>query len=632
LDRIQDPSDIRSMALKDLKVLAKEIRQKILATVSRTGGHLASNLGVVELTLALHYVFDTPNDIIIWDVGHQCYTHKLLTGRKDAFSTLRQYGGLCGFPKREESVYDAFDVGHSSTSISVALGMAEALSKNGSENKAIAVIGDGSLTAGLAFEALNQAGAVDRDLIVVLNDNEMSISPNVGALSSYLNRILTGQLFSRMRDDMKSFLNTLPGVGGSMSKIAKKWEEFVKGLLTPGLLFEELGFRYVGPLDGHRLRGLIETFKNVRKLKGPFLLHVITKKGRGYPPAESAPTRFHGIGPFDLETGEIPAKSGPPTYTSVFGKTLVQLAERDERVVAVTAAMPQGTGLETFSKIFPDRFYDVGIAEQHGVTFAAGLAAQGLKPVVAIYSTFLQRAYDQILHDVCLQDLPVVFAMDRGGIVGEDGATHQGLFDLSYMRHMPNMILMAPKDEKELQQMLSTALQCGHPSALRYPKGSGHGVQLMEGSIETIEVGCWEVLREGDELLILAVGSTVYPALEAADVLANQGIDATVVNGRFIKPLDEELLIPLVRRIPKLVTVEENVLAGGLGSAVVELIHDRLGAVKDLGILRLGIPDAFVEHGSIHELRTRYGLDSSGIVQNVLLWMQRPALWLAQRS
>jgi 1-deoxy-D-xylulose-5-phosphate synthase len=632
LDRIQDPSDIRSMALKDLKVLAKEIRQKILATVSRTGGHLASNLGVVELTLALHYVFDTPNDIIIWDVGHQCYTHKLLTGRKDAFSTLRQYGGLCGFPKREESVYDAFDVGHSSTSISVALGMAEALSKNGSENKAIAVIGDGSLTAGLAFEALNQAGAVDRDLIVVLNDNEMSISPNVGALSSYLNRILTGQLFSRMRDDMKSFLNTLPGVGGSMSKIAKKWEEFVKGLLTPGLLFEELGFRYVGPLDGHRLRGLIETFKNVRKLKGPFLLHVITKKGRGYPPAESAPTRFHGIGPFDLETGEIPAKSGPPTYTSVFGKTLVQLAERDERVVAVTAAMPQGTGLETFSKIFPDRFYDVGIAEQHGVTFAAGLAAQGLKPVVAIYSTFLQRAYDQILHDVCLQDLPVVFAMDRGGIVGEDGATHQGLFDLSYMRHMPNMILMAPKDEKELQQMLSTALQCGHPSALRYPKGSGHGVQLMEGSIETIEVGCWEVLREGDELLILAVGSTVYPALEAADVLANQGIDATVVNGRFIKPLDEELLIPLVRRIPKLVTVEENVLAGGFGSAVVELIHDRLGAVKDLGILRLGIPDAFVEHGSIHELRTRYGLDSSGIVQNVLLWMQRPALWLAQRS
>jgi 1-deoxy-D-xylulose-5-phosphate synthase len=632
LDSIKDPSDIRSMTVKELKVLAGEIREEIVATVSKTGGHLASNLGVVEVTLGLHYVFDTPNDLVIWDVGHQCYTHKLLTGRREAFPTLRQYGGLSGFPKRKESVYDVFDVGHSSTSISAALGMAEALSRYGKRDKVIAVIGDGSLTAGLAFEALNQGGTMDRDIIVVLNDNEMSISPNVGALSSYLNRIMTGQFFTRIREEMKSFLGTLPGVGGSVTKIAKKWEEFIKSLLTPGILFEELGFKYIGPLDGHRLGALIETFKNVRKLNGPILVHVVTKKGRGYKPAELEPTRLHGTGSFDPVTGVSPSTEAPPSYTSVFGKTLLQLADQDERVVAVTAAMPQGTGLEGFSKIFPKRFYDVGIAEPHGVTFAAGLAARGLKPVVAIYSTFLQRAYDQILHDVCLQDLPVVFALDRAGLVGEDGPTHHGLFDLSYLRHMPNMIIMAPRDERELQQMLVTAIECDHPCALRYPRGEGVGVRLFDHDIPPLELGRGEILRKGNGLLIVAVGSTVQAAMEAADILTNQGIETAVLNARFIKPLDEDLILSMIRRAPRVITVEENVLAGGFGSAVIELVHNGLGSAKDADILRLGIPDIFVEHGSVEELRAHYGLDASGIVRNALEWMDTPALWPVKRK
>lgn len=622
LDRIEDPSDLRSMEISELNALAEEIRQEIVATVSKTGGHLASNLGVVELTLALHYVFQTPRDLIVWDVGHQCYAHKLLTGRRDAFHTLRQFEGISGFPRRRESLYDTFDVGHSSTSISAALGMAEALSHKEQCGKVIAVIGDGSLTAGMAFEAMNHAGTMDRDLIVVLNDNEMSISRNVGALSSYLNRILTGQLYSRFRDEMKSFLRTLPGVGESVSRLAKKSEEFAKGLLTPGILFEELGFKYVGPLDGHRLGVLMETLKNVRQLQGPILLHVITKKGRGFTPAEEGPVRFHGVGSFDPETGESLPKAGPSSYTSVFGKTLVRLAREDERVVGITAAMPQGTGLDAFAEAFPERFYDVGIAEQHGVAFAAGLAVRGMKPVVAIYSTFLQRAYDQVLHDVCLQDLPVVFAMDRGGIVGEDGPTHHGLFDLSYLRNLPNMILMAPKDERELQRMLATALQCVHPCAMRYPRGQGVGVELFDGEIPLLDIGRCEILREGADLLILAVGSMVHPAVAAAEALGDNGVDALVVNARFVKPLDEERILPLIMRTRRVLTIEENVLAGGFGCAVLELIHDKLGTVSDICVQRMGIADVFVEHGPQKTLRARYCLDVEGIVQRVLNWME----------
>ncbi len=614
------------MEIADLKTLAAEIRRELVAIVAKNGGHLASNLGVVELTLALHYVFDTPKDLLVWDVGHQCYTHKLLTGRKETFGSLRQMGGLSGFPKRQESEYDTFDVGHSSTSISAALGMAEALSRKGEDGKVVAIIGDGSLTAGMALEALNHAGSLDRDLIVVLNDNEMSISSNVGALSSYLNRILTGQLFTRLRDDVKSFLKTLPGVGGSVSRLVKRWEEYAKGMITPGLLFEELGFNYVGPLDGHRMRLLVETLRNVKQLKGPILVHVFTKKGKGYPPAEEDPTRFHGLGPFDPDTGKPLSRDRYPSYTAVFGKTMLDLAWEDERIVAVTAAMPQGTGLEAFSKTFPERFYDVGIAEQHGVTLAAGLASRGLKPVVAVYSTFLQRAYDQVLHDVCLQDLPVTFAMDRSGIVGEDGPTHHGLFDLSYLRHIPNMILMAPKDEAELQRMLVTALDCGHPCAMRYPRGQGVGVSLYDGNIPPLEVGQSELLREGDALIILAVGSAVHPAQEAADILARHGIEAAVVNARFIKPLDEAALLPLIRRVPRVLTVEENALAGGFGSAVLELVNDRRSLLGDVEVRRLGVPDMFVEHGTQDELRARLGIDARGIVQSVFAWLERPAL------
>ncbi|MGQ9859657.1 MAG: 1-deoxy-D-xylulose-5-phosphate synthase [Thermodesulfobacteriota bacterium] len=632
LSRVNDPLDIRAMDISQLKILAQELREEIIATVARNGGHLASSLGVVELTIALHYVFDTPRDLLVWDVGHQTYAHKLLTGRREVFHTLRRSGGISGFPKREESPYDTFDVGHSSTSISAALGMAEALSRQGKKQKVVAVIGDGSLTAGMAFEALNHLGTLDRDLIVVLNDNEMSISPNVGALSSYLNKILTGQLFTRFRDDMKGFIRTLPGVGEPVSRIVKKWEEYAKGMITPGLLFEELGLKYVGPLDGHRLRLLIETLRNVRQLTGPILVHVVTKKGKGYAPAEQEPTRFHGIGPFDPETGKALPANAKPTYTSVFGRTLLRLAAEDRRIVAITAAMPQGTGLEAFAKEYPDRFYDVGIAEQHAVTMAAGFAAQGMRPVVAIYSTFLQRAYDQVVHDVCLQGLPVVFALDRGGIVGEDGPTHHGLFDLSYLRHIPNMVVMAPKDEAELQQMLATALTLQGPCAVRYPRGEGVGVRLWDGEIPLLENGRCEVLTDGEDLMILAVGACVYPALEASKLLEERGVHATVVNARFVKPLDRDRLLPLMLRIGRVITVEENVLAGGFGSAVLEMLQDSTREVPEVKVLRIGIGDQFVEHGSPAELRARYGLDAQSIAQRALESLEQPLMVTLQRS
>ena len=613
LDQIEFPIDVKKLDLEELGKLCREIREEIISTVSRNGGHLASNLGVVELTVALHHVFELPHDKVIWDVGHQSYAHKILTGRRDRFHTLRQYEGISGFPKRDESPYDAFDSGHSGTSISSALGMAEARRQRGEEGKVIAVIGDGSMTAGVAFEGLNQTGHVDQDLIVILNDNEMSISPNVGALSSYLNRLMTGQFVNRFREDIKAFLETLPGIGKSVLRFAKQAEESLKGLLIPGLLFEELGLKYIGPIDGHRLDYLIETFQNIKKLRGPILVHVITKKGKGYPPAEMNPARFHSVPPFVVETGE-PRKDqikNPPTYTEVFGDTLCQLAKENRRLIAITAAMQSGTGLEQFSKEFPDRFYDIGIAEQHAVTFAAGLALEGMKPVVAIYSTFLQRAYDQILQDVCLQNLPVVFALDRGGIVGEDGPTHHGLFDFSYLRHIPNLVIMVPKDEDEFQHMIKTAVECPLPVAFRYPRGKGEGVKRSD-ILKSIDIGKGEVLRKGDDVLILAIGSTVYPSLRAAERLVQVGINPAVINSRFLKPLDGDLLCDWAKRIGKVLTVEENVLLGGFGSAVLELFQER--GLFSIRVKRLGIPDLFVEHGPQPLLRAKYGIDENGIL------------------
>jgi 1-deoxy-D-xylulose-5-phosphate synthase len=612
LDQAQFPFDVKKLDLEELEKLCGEIREEIISTVSKNGGHLASNLGVVELTVALHYVFDLPKDKVIWDVGHQSYAHKILTGRRNDFHTLRQYGGVSGFPKRDESPYDAFDSGHSGTSISSALGMAEARRQRGEEGKVIAVIGDGSMTAGLAFEGLNQTGHIDQDLIVVLNDNEMSISPNVGALSSYLNRLMTGQFVNRFRDDMKAFLETLPGIGKSVLRFAKQAEESLKGLLMPGLLFEELGLKYTGPIDGHRLDYLIETFQNIKKMRGPILVHVLTKKGKGYQPAEMNPARFHSVPPFIVETGEPrqDQTKNPPTFTEVFGETLCQLAKEDRRLIAITAAMQSGTGLERFSKEFPDRFYDIGIAEQHAVTFAAGLALEGMKPVVAIYSTFLQRAYDQILQDVCLQNLPVIFALDRGGIVGEDGPTHHGLFDFSYLRHIPNLIIMVPKDEEEFQHMIKTAVECFRSVAFRYPRGKGEGVR-RSAIFKPIDIGKGEVLRRGEDVIILSIGSTVYPSLRAAEKLEEVGIRAAVVNSRFLKPLDGDLICDWAKRIGNVLTVEENVLLGGFGSAVLELLQER--GLFSAHVKRLGIPDLFVEHGPQTLLRAKYGIDENGI-------------------
>lgn len=615
LDKVNSPDDIKLLNLDELTQLAAEIRDEIISVVSKNGGHLASSLGVVELAIALHYVFDTPDDKLVWDVGHQAYAHKILTGRKDSFHTLRQEGGISGFPKRDESPYDTFDVGHSGTSISAALGMAEARCLKDEEYRVVAIIGDGSMAAGLAFEGLNQSGHREKDIIVILNDNEMSISPNVGALSSYLNRIMTGQLFTRFRNEIKNFLKTIPGIGESVLKRAKQAEETFKGLIMPGILFEELGFQYVGPIQGHRLDHLIENIKNVKNLKGPVLIHVITTKGKGYLPAEEDPIHFHGIGSFDIETGKpLIEEVSLPSYTDIFADTMVMLGRINKRIVGITAGMCHGTGLYKFSEEFPERFYDVGIAEQHGITFAAGIVTGGFTPVVAIYSTFLQRAYDQIIHDVCMQKLPVVFAVDRGGIVGEDGPTHHGLFDYSYLRHIPYIIVMAPKDENELQHMLKTAVDCGKPVSIRYPRGKGYGVDL-DSELRSLEIGKAEVLVDGKDVLIIAIGSMVYPALEAAGRLREDNIKATVVNARFVKPLDEGLILSLAKKIKKVVTIEENALDGGFGSAVLELLEKNgLFALK---LKRMGIPDKFIEHGLQQSLRSKYGLDKEGIVQVV---------------
>ncbi len=603
LPGILSPADLKKLKLHELNQLAEEIRELIIHTVASNGGHLAASLGTVELTLALHYVFNAPRDKIIWDVGHQAYTHKIITGRRDSFPTLRRRGGLCGFPRREESEYDVFNVGHSSTSISAAAGIAQARCHNQDDYKVIAIIGDGSMTAGMAFEGLNWAGGRQKDLIIILNDNEMSISPNVGALSAYLNRIMTGQHVTKIKGEIKSLIKTIPAIGEHVFKFTKQVEESMKALITPGALFEELGFQYVGPLEGHRMENLIPTLSNVKGLNRPVLVHVLTKKGKGYPFAEKEPSKFHGVGPFNVETGVVEAGMNlPPTYTEVFGRTMVEMARHDKRVVAITAAMCQGTGLEEFSREFPERFFDVGIAEQHGVTFAAGMATEGLKPVVAIYSTFMQRAYDQVLHDVCLQNLPVVIAMDRGGIVGDDGPTHHGLFDFTFMRSIPNLIVMAPKDENELRVMLKTAIALDVPVSIRYPRGRGNGAPLGEEP-ENLDIGKAEIMAEGEDITIFAIGATVWPAVEASRILENEGVGAQVINCRFVKPLDESLLCESALTHRRVITVEENVLMGGFGSAILELFEKK--GVFDVKVVRLGITDEFVEHASQSELRAR---------------------------
>ncbi len=608
---IESPEDLKDLPMDSLRDLAQEIRGMIVNTVSQRGGHLASSLGVVELTLALLKVFSPPQDRIVFDVGHQAYAYKILTGRRDLFHTLRTRGGVAGFPKRAESVYDFFDVGHAGNAISVAAGMAQARCFSGHNHKVIAVVGDGSLTCGVSFEGLNQAGAAKKDMIIILNDNEMSISPNVGAMAAYLNRIMTGQLVVRFRDEIKNILKNIPGVmGRSIYGLAKQFEDALKGFITPGRLFEELGFTYVGPIDGHKIKYLVETLNNVKRMRGPVLVHTITCKGKGYCMAEENPAQFHGVGPFDVQTGAVEKSAGPLTYTSVFGKTLVKLAAKDERIVAVTAAMEYGTGLAEFARLFPGRFFDVGIAEQHGVIFAAGLAEEGYRPVVAIYSTFIQRGYDHIIHDVCMQKFPVIFALDRAGIVGEDGPTHHGVFDIAFTRTVPNLTVMAPSDENELADMLATALGLDGPCAIRYPRAQGIGVPLnKEPAI--LPLGQGRMLAEGDDLLIIALGSMAGPAAEASHILAEDGISAGVLDPRFIKPLDRELILAKAASVGKVLIVEEGVLAGGFGSAVLELFSDE--GMNSVKTTRLGIPDTFVEHGTRGELLADFGLTANGI-------------------
>ena len=614
LENINSPADLKKLKPEQLPALAKEVRQFLLETVSNTGGHLGSNLGTVELTIALHYCFDSPQDKIIWDVGHQAYTHKILTGRREQFHTQRQYQGISGFPKRSESEHDAFGVGHSSTSISAGLGMAAAADLAGKKNHAIAVIGDGSLTGGMAFEALNQAGHLKKNMIVILNDNDMSISKNVGAFSSFISRKLTGRYFRDLKKEIQELLINIPAIGTDILHFARRAENSLKGFLTPGSLFEALGFDYLGPLDGHDLLHLVEVFTNINELDGPLLVHVMTTKGKGYKPAEDTPQKYHGVGAFDIATGKGAPKATAKSYTDVFGETIVQLAEQDQKIVAITAAMPDGTGLNTFAERFPARFFDVGIAEQHAMTFAAGLAADGFRPVAAIYSTFVQRGYDQVFHDICLQHLPVTIAMDRAGLVGDDGPTHHGVFDLSYLRHLPGITLMAPKDENELRHMLKTAVYSGVPMALRYPRGAGYGVEL-DPELKTLEIGKGEQLAEGSDLCIIAIGSSVYPALQAAESLKQKGISAGVINARFVKPLDADLILSAARATGRIMTVEENALQGGFGSAVLELIHDN--SLQDVKVKRIGIPARYIEQGSQAQLRKDLGIDAEGIAAAV---------------
>ena len=614
LNRIEKPEDVKALTVRELEQLASELRHFIIDTVSQNGGHLAPNLGTVELTLALYSVFSFPEDKLVWDVGHQAYTHKILTGRRDAFKTLRKKGGITGFPNRSESVYDAFGVGHASTSISAALGMALARDAKGEKNQVIAVIGDGALTGGESFEALNNAGDLGTKLIVILNDNEMSIDANVGAMSEYLSRIRIAPQYARAKRDMGSLLMSIPHIGDKVYKTASHLKDGVRSVLVPGSLFEEMGFHYIGPIDGHNIGLLEEVLASAKEMEGPVLIHIHTVKGKGYKPAEQAPDKFHGVGCFDPSTGKSAKKAGcAPSYTSVFSKALIELAKDRPDILAITAAMPSGTGLKAFGQAYPKRFFDVGIAEEHAMTLAAGMAAAGMHPVIALYSTFAQRAYDQLIHDVCLQNLPVTLCLDRAGLVGEDGPTHHGVFDLSYLRQMPNMCVMAPKDEEELRHMLATAIAIEGPAAVRYPRGAGLGVPLTD-SLETLPVGKAEVLQEEGDIAFLAVGTMVEKAKEAAAILKEEGIEAAVVNMRFIKPLDTELLGEMARTKRLLITAEENVLAGGFGSAVAEYLADH---GIEVPLLRFGIPDRFIEQGTRRELLSLCGLQPDEMAERI---------------
>jgi 1-deoxy-D-xylulose-5-phosphate synthase len=603
LKRINDPAELRKLDRKQLHQLSEELRAYVLDSVSKTGGHLSSNLGTVELTIALHYVFDTPEDRLVWDVGHQTYPHKILTGRRDRMDTLRMTGGISGFPRRSESVYDTFGTAHSSTSISAALGMAVAAKRKNDKRHCVAVIGDGAMSAGMAFEALNNAGAMDVDLLVVLNDNEMSISPPVGALTNYLARLLSGRMYTTAKRASEHLLKRVPG----MLELARRAEEHVKGMVTPGTLFEEFGFNYLGPIDGHDLDTLVATLGNIKKLRGQQFLHVVTRKGQGYKLAEEDPITYHGPGKFNPAEGiRKSGAAGKPSYSQIFGDWLCDMAKLDERLVAITPAMREGSGMVRFSEAYPDRYFDVAIAEQHAVTFAAGLACEGLKPVVAIYSTFLQRGYDQLIHDVAVQNLPVLFALDRGGLVGGDGQTHNGAFDYAYLRTVPNLVVMAPSDENECRQMLYTGFQLTGPAAVRYPRGTGPGVSLRK-EFSPVPVGKGEIRRKGRRIAILAFGSMLKPALDAGEAL-----DATVANMRFVKPIDEALILELAASHELIVTVEEHQIMGGAGSAVLEVL-----ARTDTKALLLGLPDRFVEHGDPARLLASVGLDAAGIQKSI---------------
>ena len=620
LNTIQSPADLRKLSRVELKQLAVELRDFVLQSVSQTGGHLSSNLGTVELTIALHHVFNTPHDRIVWDVGHQTYPHKILTGRRERMSTLRQYGGLSGFPRRDESEYDTFGTAHSSTSISAALGMAVAAKMRGEDRRSVAVIGDGAMTAGMAFEALNNAGVAGANMLVVLNDNDMSISPPVGALNRYLARLMSGKFYAAARDTAKTVLKNAP----PLFELARRFEEHAKGMVVPGTIFEEFGFTYFGPIDGHDLDSLIPTLENLRDMKGPLFLHVVTKKGMGYKLAEADPVAYHGPSKFNPAEGlKKPATPPKPTFTQVFGQWLCDMAAADERLVGITPAMREGSGMVEFEQRFPKRYHDVGIAEQHAVTFAAGLACEGMKPVVAIYSTFLQRAYDQLIHDVALQNLPVVFALDRAGLVGADGATHAGAYDISYLRCIPNMSVLTPSDENETRQLLTSAFKQDHPTAVRYPRGSGAGV-AVQPTLDTLPWGQGEVRRRGERIAILAFGTLLHPALAAAE-----NLNATVANMRFVKPLDVALVTELARSHDAIVTVEEGCLMGGAGSAVQEALQ---AARIEVPVLSLGLPDEFIEHGDPAKLLSLCGLDAAGIEQSILKrFGARPALLAVNR-
>jgi 1-deoxy-D-xylulose-5-phosphate synthase len=616
LDSIETPRDLRKLDRKQLPQVAQEIRDQIIDVVSRIGGHFGGNLGIVELTLALHYMYDTPRDQIVYDTGHQTYPHKLITGRRDTFHTIRQHEGISGFCKREESEYDVFNAGHASTSISAALGIAIARDFRKEDYRVVAVIGDGALSGGIALEGLNQAGHLKSKLLIVLNDNDMSISTNVGAMSGYLNQIIKGQRYNQAKDLAKGVMDRVPLIGGKLHGLAHDMEQVLKNMIVPGTLFEELGFKYLGPYDGHDLELLLNLFEEHRDYDGPLLLHVMTKKGKGYVPAENKPIWSHGVSPFDVITGEGKKADKPqaPTYTAVFADTLIELAKKDPKIVAVTAAMPDGTGLDKFAKALPGRMYDVGIAEEHAITFCGGMATQGMKPIAAIYSTFLQRAFDQVFHDVAIMDLPVVFALDRGGIAGADGPTHHGIYDMAYLRIFPNMVCMAPKDENELRHMVKTAFETGHPTSLRYPRGNGYGVE-MDAELKSLPVGKGEVLREGADATIFAIGNEVWPAMQAAEMLASENINVTVINARFIKPLDDELITKYCRPDSYVITVEEGSIAGGFGSAIMERC-EQLG-IQGVKFHCIGIPDEYVHHGAQDVLRAQYDLHPEGIAKRV---------------